>query len=185
MSSNGAPETQRLFFALWPERALQENWARLTRRALKKRGKRIRLENLHLTLVFLGGMTAPQRACAEAAADRVTGSAFELRMERIGHWPRPRVVWLAPPATPESLRDLVRQLNEGLTACGHRPDPRPYRAHLTLARKVAGYFPDRQVAPSLWSVKQFCLVQSVTHPAGAEYRILRRWPLARQSVDCG
>lgn len=183
MPSNGAPRTRRLFFALWPERMHQEAWARLARRILRRRGKRVQLENLHLTLAFLGSMTEQQRACAEAAADRIAGAAFELQLEQVGYWSRSQIVWLAPHETPEPLKDLVQQLSKGLIACGHQPELRPYRAHMTLARKVVGHFPARQVISPLWSIEQFCLVQSVTHPDGAQYRILRTWPLATQSVD--
>lgn len=178
MSSTGELEIQRLFFALWPEDGLQGALARLARRIVGKRGKRVRPENLHLTLAFLGSMTEQQRICAEAAADRIAGIAFELQLEQIGHWPRPQVVWLAPQETPEPLRDLVRQLNEGLPTCGYRPELRPYRAHLTLARKVSGHFPASQVKPLRWPVEQFCLVQSVTHSDGVQYRVLRTWSLA-------
>lgn len=183
MSSNSEPRIQRLFFVLWPEGALPEDLARLARRLVGKRGKRVRPENLHLTLVFLGGMTEQQRLCTEAVADRIAGIAFELQLEQIGHWPRPQVVWLAPQKTPEPLRDLVRQLNEGLPACGYQPELRPYRAHLTLARKVSGQFPASQIKPLRWPVEQFCLVQSVTHPDGVQYRILRTWFLAAKLVD--
>ncbi len=183
MSSNDPPRIQRLFFALWPERALQEAGARLARRLLSKRGKRVQSENLHITLAFLGNMTAQQRVCAEAVADLIAAIAFELRLEQIGYWPRSQVVWISPQETPEPLRDLVQQLNTGLMTCGCQPELRPYRAHMTLARKVAGHFPTRQVSPILWFVDRFCLVQSVTQPAGAQYRILRTWPLVK-SAGC-
>lgn len=178
MSLNIAPETQRLFFALWPEDELRKSLMRMTQRVLDKRGKRVRPENLHLTLVFLGSVTASQRACAEAVADTIAGEAFVLQLEQIGHWPRPRIVWLAPQKTPGALIALVQQLRQGLTACGYQPETRPYRAHMTLARKVAGHFPANQVAPSVWPVEHFCLVQSVTDPGGAQYQVLRTWPLA-------
>ncbi|ADE14288.1 2'-5' RNA ligase [Nitrosococcus halophilus Nc 4] len=177
MSLNSPTETQRLFFALWPEQALQESLARIARQVLGKQGKRVRPENLHLTLVFLGSMTAQQRACAEAVADTIVGSPFTLQLEQIGHWPRPRVVWCAAEETPEPLIELVKQLNQGLTACGYQPETRPYRAHMTLARKVAGRFPTTRVAPLVWQVDHFCLVQSVTHPSGVQYQVLRTWPL--------
>ncbi|ADJ27743.1 RNA 2',3'-cyclic phosphodiesterase [Nitrosococcus watsonii] len=176
--SSPLPETQRLFFALWPEVGVREQAARLARRMLGKQGKRVRPENLHLTLVFLGSMTEQQRACAEAVADTIDGPAFTLRLEQIGHWPRPRVVWLAPQETPKPLLELAQQLNQGLAACGYQPEARPYRAHMTLARKVAGYFPAREVAPLVCPVEYFYLMQSVTYPRGVEYQVLRTWPLA-------
>jgi 2'-5' RNA ligase len=173
-------ETQRLFFALWPEEEFQVQLARLARQAVGKRHKLVRPGNLHLTLIFMGSMTAQRRACAEVVADGIIGKAFKLRLERIGHWSRSQVVWFAPQETPEPLINLVRQLNQGLVACGHHQiETRPYQAHITLARKVAGHFPTNQVAPLVWQVEYFYLVQSVTYPDGVQYHLLRTWPLAK------
>ncbi|KFI23297.1 RNA 2',3'-cyclic phosphodiesterase [Nitrosococcus oceani] len=176
---NRPPETQRLFFALWPGAEIREQVTQIAQRMLGKRGKCVRSENLHLTLVFLGSTTEQQRACAEAVADTIEGMAFALRLEQIGYWSRPRVVWLAPREIPQPLIELVQQLNQGLTACGYQPEARPYRAHITLARKVAGYFPAREVAPLACPVEHFCLVRSVSYPGGVEYQVLRSWPLAQ------
>lgn len=129
----------------------------------------------------MGSMTAQQRVCAEGVADTITGQAFELQLEQIGYWPRPQVIWLAPQQTPEPLGVLIRQLNGGLAACGYRPEARPSRAHVTLARKVSGHFPTGQVAPLVWQVKCFCLMQSVTHPGGVQYQVLRTWPLLQRA----
>lgn len=181
MSLSNQAETQRLFFALWPQQALREELARLARRVVGKQGKRVRPENLHLTLTFLGSMTLKQRACVDAAAGAIEGTPFELQLERIGYWPRPRVIWLAPRETPSPLVDLVWQLNKKLKVCGHQPELRPYQAHMTLARKAAGPFSPAQVAPLVWRVDHFCLVRSTTASGGVEYRVLGAWPLGSKS----
>jgi RNA 2',3'-cyclic 3'-phosphodiesterase len=181
MSLNSQTEIQRLFFALWPEEALREQLAHLSRQVVGKRGKRVRSENLHLTLIFLGSMTMQQRACAEATARAIGGMPFELRLEQIGYWPRPRIIWLGPQETPQPLVDLVWRLNKGLNACGHQPEVRPYQAHMTLARKVAGPFSPRQVTPLVWQVDHFCLVRSITEPEGVQYQVLCTWPLGQGS----
>lgn len=156
--------------------------ARVARQRVGERYGLVRPGNLHLTLVFMGSMTAQQRVCAEGVADTITGQAFELRLELIGYWPRPQVVWLAPQKVPEPLRVLIRQLNRGLAACGYRFETRPFRAHVTLARKVTEHFLTSQIAPLVWRVKCFYLMQSVTHPGGVQYQVLHTWSLL-QRVD--
>jgi 2'-5' RNA ligase len=173
------PETQRLFFALWPEGGVRMQLAHLARQVVGKQHKLVRSENLHLTLTFMGNMTAQQRACAEIIADNIIGKAFKLPLERIGHWSRSQVVWFAPQGIPEPLINLVRQLNQGLVTCGYQIETRPYQAHITLARKVVERFPTNQVAPLVWEVECFYLVQSVTCPEGVQYHLLRTWPLAK------
>ncbi|MEK7758301.1 MAG: 2'-5' RNA ligase family protein, partial [Pseudomonadota bacterium] len=52
-------ETQRLFFALWPDPVLQQRLAQAAEALLPRAaGRRVRAENLHCTLVFLGAVEA-------------------------------------------------------------------------------------------------------------------------------
>ena len=48
-----AAETVRLFFALWPDSAMQAKLAAWAKQAAG-RGRAMRQENIHLTLAFLG-----------------------------------------------------------------------------------------------------------------------------------
>lgn len=173
-----ADARQRLFFAIWPDPATRRALASLARAHLAPgRGRPVAPENLHLTLEFLGSVDAGFRACAERAAATVSAVTFELVLGRIGHWSRPRVLWSAPEETPDSLVGLVDALRRALVPCGHEPDHRPYRAHVTLSRKVRGPVPPATHAPIRWPVSEFCLVSSQTHPLGARYTPLARWPL--------
>lgn len=176
MSSPVAPETQRLFFALWPDDGLRSELKRLARQA-GRGGRPVSPDNFHITLAFLGCVTAPTRACLEHAADAIRLPPFTVSLDRIGYWARPRVVWLGAAETPEPLRFLVSQLNRGVEQCGLRPDSRPFQPHLTLLRK-ASRGPTRTEVPSLqWTVEQFALAESTTLASGAVYHVLRRWPL--------
>lgn len=176
MSSGGA--SRRLFFALCPDEALRDALVEGTRPVVRRIGGRpMAAENLHITLVFLGNVNGAQQACAEAVGDSVRAAPFELVLDRYGYFPRPQVFWLGPCAQPPMLLGLVKDLTAGLVACGYRPEARPYHAHLTLARKVrppAAEF----TAPGLtWAAAEFCLVESLSTPAGVRYPILRRWAL--------
>ncbi|MDX1529694.1 MAG: RNA 2',3'-cyclic phosphodiesterase [Gammaproteobacteria bacterium] len=173
-----APRRQRLFFALWPDDAVRDQLARLAARSLKRRGRIIPGENLHLTLSFLGPVAAEARRCAEGVADGIRAAPFTLEFTHLGHFPRPRVVWSGCDETPEALISLVSALREGLKGCGIKPEVRPYRAHLTLARKVS-VEPDFGAphAAIAWRVDSFHLVESKTLSQGAVYNIVRSWSL--------
>jgi len=168
---------RRLFFALWPDAGVRAALAELAASVALRRGRRVGAERLHLTLVFLGAVDAPARARAEQAAGEVRGTRFELRLERLGHWARSRVAWSAPRETPAALIALVTDLRARLERRGFAPERRPYRAHVTLARD-AGRIRGTPHAPVRWPVEAFHLVESVTAPAGAGYRVVRSWPLA-------
>ncbi len=171
-------QRQRLFFALWPDDQVRQALAALASKSLKRRGRRIPAENLHLTLAFLGPVPPETRSCVEAMADGISGDSFTLEFTHLGFWPRPRVIWSGCDETPRALTALVNALRDGVKGCGLRPESRPYRAHLTLARKasVDPRFGEPH-APVIWSVDGFHLLESKTLSTGAQYKILRSWRL--------
>lgn len=173
-----ATARQRLFFALWPDDDARRSLARLASARLAPRnGRLVAASNLHLTLEFLGAVDAGMRACAERAAQSLSAPAFELELQCLGYWPRPRVLWSAPETTPDALTGLVSMLRKALMACGHQPDARPFHAHVTLARKVRGPVNETTHAPVRWPVSDFHLIASETLAQGARYRSLECWPL--------
>lgn len=168
-----ADEKQRLFFALWPDDAVRAELAGALRPAPD--GRLVRRENLHLTLVFLGSVNQETRACVEQAASGVTCEPFELVFDVAGYFPRPQVAWIAPARTPASLVALVQALREALVPCGLAPDPRPYRPHLTLARKVRRRPAVPVITPIAWPVTAFSLVESRSQPGGVRYIPVQSW----------
>lgn len=178
MSSNNA-QTQRLFFALWPDGALQSQLYRLGGTFYRDcGGKRVRTENLHLTLAFLGSIDAQTRECLKQQAEAIELPAFTLRFDRAGYWRRPRVVWLGAEETPPPLLALVRAINRAVTVCGLEAERRPFSTHLTLLRKARQGPQIAALEPIEWPVAEFAMVASKTLPTGAEYEVVARWPLS-------
>ena len=177
MSITAEEPTQRLFFALWPPLSVRHRLADTAQDLGTRNGRPVAAANLHLTLAFLGAVDPLRRRCMERAADAVEGTPFTLALSRVGYWPRPQVLWLGSPATPPELQQLVANLAAALQVCGYRPEPRPYRDHLTLARKVSGPSRTQMVEPVVWPVDHFCLVESVTARHGPDYQVLKSWPL--------
>jgi 2'-5' RNA ligase len=176
--------TQRLFFALWPEDALRQQLASRTQSLVQDvRGRPVAVENLHITLAFLGSVDAHQRACVERMADAVISPAFEFTLDHFGHWSRSRVLWFGAEETPEPLVLLVDTLTAGARECGLSLDSRPYRAHLTLMRKVSRAPEMMPVEPLSWPVSRFVLMRSVFQPHGVSYEVLREWPLRASAED--
>lgn len=175
----GAVATQRLFFALWPEEVLQRQLATAAAALLPQTiGRRVRPENLHCTLVFLGNVDAGQRLCVEAAATALAPTAsFTLTFDRFGYFRGPQVAWLGCSRTPPALLDLVAQLGHGCAACGFPPEQRPYEVHLTVARKLRRDPGRAPFMPIEWRVGRFALVESVSTDEGVRYQPLRFWEL--------
>ena len=148
--------------------------------ASNSNGRPIPAENLHLTLAFLGRTDARQRACVETMVNAIQCPPFELQLNRSGYWPRPRVLWIAPAEMPEALTALAADLHRGAEGCGLRLDARPYRAHITLMRKLTQPAKDTDLQPLNWPVDRFVLVRSSTLPQGVKYEVVREWKLAEK-----
>ena len=159
-------------------------------------GRLIRLDHLHLTLVFLGNVARARFSQLEAIAQEQCGIGFNLEFGNTGYWRHNRIVWAAPISVPEPLRELVAELKRSLRQGGIQFDRRIYKnkhkhdhttghttedkneygPHITLIRdaRAPAALP---MADFGWRVTDFALIESARGANGAEYRVLGRWPL--------
>ncbi|HEC16964.1 MAG TPA: RNA 2',3'-cyclic phosphodiesterase [Sedimenticola sp.] len=168
---------QRLFFALWPAPDLVPEIIRIKQGLPPHGGRPPHPDDLHMTLVFLGAAGPERLPCVERAADAVEAGPFSLELDRIGYWLRPRILWLGSSETPGPLAGLVGQLQAGLADCGFRPERRPFKPHVTLARKARPVPPAALESPLQWPVREFVLAGSGLADDPPRYRVLRRWAL--------
>ena len=168
---------KRLFFALWPDDSVHARLAEQARLLPINTGRRVPPENFHITLVFLGNVEEQAIPVLTGAAEGISTPRFRLQINHCGWWKRAKVAWLAPAYTPEPLLELVRQLNHQARLAGLPVDERDYSPHLTVARKLTRPLNPCTFEPIQWDVREFCLVESVTHEKGARYRVLQSWAL--------
>ena len=172
--------SQRLFIALWPDSDLRQEIVNLKGlENITDLGRRIPIDNIHITLFFLGQVDRSLRACVEHAAGEVRGKSFMLQLDRLGYWSRPQILWLAPMQIPQELISLFADMKARLIKCGMTLDKRPYKPHLTLARKMKKPPPKIKIEPLLWHVRQYSLMESLPSPeGGVNYQELACWKLA-------
>lgn len=177
VAPEGAP-TKRLFFALWPDPVLKAAIAGAARTPARGApGRRVRDENLHLTVLFLGAVeTAAEAALAQAAA-LVRAAPFDLTLDRVGSFFRARVLWIGPSQVPAQLGDLRGQLEAAARTAGVAFDPKPLVPHVTCYRDVRQTLGPAPVEPLPWPVRSFALV----HSAGGQYHVVSQWPLQTAS----
>ena len=140
----------------------------------------------HLTLQFLGEVTAARLPAFAAALDALAGRPrFALRLGESLRLPpgrRARVFALALAEGFAPLAELAGAVTTATAALGVEPERRPFRAHLTLARAPReGTLPPeldagRWTPPVLpaWEPDGFTLFESLLHPRGPEYRPCHR-----------
>jgi 2'-5' RNA ligase len=164
----------RLFFAIWPDEHLRsalakwrDGWTWPRDATPVANGK------LHLTLHFLGEV-APERLPELEACAELSFTPFDLCIDQAVLWHHGIAV-LEPRVIPASLLDLHAHLGSRLKAAGFALEERPYRPHVTLARRAVRARPPEPPPPPLdWRVDHFCLMQSKMGPNG-QYEILQRW----------
>jgi 2'-5' RNA ligase len=167
----------RLFFALWPDEEIRRQLAEAAEGLDLPEGRRVPARNLHLTLVFLGQVEDALAARLMDGAGGVSGTPFALDFDHAGSFRGSGVAWLAPAECPPELLDLVARLRDLSTRCGIATEDRPYRPHLTIARKLKRGLRPAEFPSIHWQINSFCLVQSDPGEAGSEYTIRQVWPL--------
>lgn len=138
----------------------------------------VKVEQMHLTLHFLGGTSL--EAVQQELHD-FTGRCFELTIDRLGSFPtaeRTTTLWAGIQDSVQ-LMELHRDIETRLVVIGYRPEKRPYRPHVTLARcsqevpkrVIQDYLAQQStLIPMTFSVKEVVLFSSQLSNAGPTYQ---------------
>ncbi|MGW9526637.1 RNA 2',3'-cyclic phosphodiesterase [Paenibacillus terrae] len=146
----------------------------------------------HVTLQFLGDVATKdipelEQALFQAAAAH---SPFTLGIGEPGTFGRdgfPRVLWRGVTGQKDSLNQLHQSIVEATESLGFKPEERPYRPHITVARSYIGQQPipasmfqsdDRIGEP--WEVGEFVLY-ATRMGQKPMYQIIQTIPLLRRN----
>jgi 2'-5' RNA ligase len=143
---------------------------------------------LHLTLAFLGEQPEGRLGELEhiGAAAASASRPGRLRLGQAGAFGArraPRVVWVDVAGDVEALLSLQATLASGLNQAGFPVEDRPFRAHVTLARRretaqggpPQGWPPE--VEPASFALRQLSLMHSRLGRGGPTYTALFRFPI--------
>jgi 2'-5' RNA ligase len=157
--------------------------ARLKRAKLGVKMSWMKVENIHITLQFLGYIEEAVVEQIKLALETVTRQhgAFELAVHGAGAFPnenRPRVIWVGCADTNGKLKALAGAVQAAMQPLGFEPEHREFSAHLTLGRAKFPR-PDAALTTALDSlkdtacgtlrVKAIHLFESQLHPEGSIY----------------
>ena len=174
----------RLFLALWPTEAMRGQMLMATSelRAALADARGVPPQDWHLTLAFLGSVAD---AAVESVASAARGVALRTRvgvplevcLDHAEFWRRAQLVCAAARRAAPGAATLAATLRDTLVASGFAPDLKPFRAHVTLARKVRRAPPVLALSAVTWRFDEFSLVESRTTPSGSLYSVLDSWQL--------
>lgn len=167
-------DNKHLFLALWPDDTLRVQIHACIPSSIDRP---TRINNLHITLVFLGDIPWPVAERLIQRINRLHPRAFRITLDTIGYWSRPGILWLGMQEIPEDLLLLVKSLRKRARMQGIKVETRAYKPHVTLARKVREK-PEREENIRIdWHMDRFVLVESVQVEGGVQYKVRHEWPL--------
>ena len=175
----------RLFFALQPTAEQSEALlARMTAVFAAQSLATIPEGNLHATLCFLGAVDEEKLPALREAAARIRHRSVSISFDTLEYWPTPKIICATASTEGSSAAaELAAALSAELLASGFSPDIKPFRAHLTLARKVPAEaaavvpFPLPLSPPLRVHCDRFVLMQSRREEGRSIYSVVESWPL--------
>ncbi|MDD5148017.1 MAG: RNA 2',3'-cyclic phosphodiesterase [Candidatus ainarchaeum sp.] len=125
------PENARLFFAVNFSHELKERVFKELVEEIPKNGfGKVGMENMHVTLVFLGYCGKEKIAELEKQADALKDfEGFEAELNCIGHF-KGKVLWLGTGKGTEEFNLLAKKLCKAIAV----ENEEEFHAHVTLAR---------------------------------------------------
>jgi RNA 2',3'-cyclic 3'-phosphodiesterase len=178
--------TRTFMCVTFPDDVIKEI-ARIQELVLKKKftGKVTELENLHLTLKFLGEINEETLKKIEQTLNEIKLKPFQAKLGTIGtfsHHKQPRIVWVKVDG--KGMYELQRAIDNALVKIDVAPEVR-FMSHLTLAR--IKYIKDAQelydhlktikAKPIRFEIQEFKLMKSELNNMGPRYTELKTYKL--------
>lgn len=174
--------------------ATADSVGRLLRERISQIAPRARLtwvatDHMHVTIRFIGEVDGEKAtAIGDVLGAALEAPPFTMALGHIGAFPRsgaPRALWLGLTTEPESLAFLEQEVSARLARVGVPREPRPFSAHLTLARvrEPAGLRASAVVEGLAASPHAGARIDAITlfasrlSPQGPTYTALRRTSL--------
>lgn len=178
--ASGDPGSLRCFLALLPDSGSRDALQRCRELSAQSpsgaRGVRwLDAASLHLTLRFFGATSTAQVEYLKHMLPTLACSLPALAARRCAIWPnraRPRLVVLELDAN-AALNTLAAECETLAQKAGFDAEPRPFKAHLTLARLRPGCMPELPPVPMKpITFDSLALMASDLQATGARYRCL-------------
>jgi 2'-5' RNA ligase len=153
----------------------------------------VKPDNIHLTVVFLGGIREGDISGIAREVERVCSGfhPFDFSLKGLGLFPdrkRPRILWAGYEGDVERITSLRDVLHECLIPFEIKEENRPFKPHLTLGRFRNPGRVDTKLDEILvrheglssptFQASELVLFKSDLKPQGPEYTKLDSWELS-------
>lgn len=168
-----APPAIRCFVALQPDEAALDRLDQLAGEQLSRfpSARRMRRDNLHLTLAFIGALDADRARQVAARLAAEPSTPLDWSLDSVGAFAAARVLWVG--GNDARLDALAAQSRRLLDDLGVPFDRKPFVAHVTLLRNVpreaAREATGRLEPPIVWRAGTPVLLESRAGADGIRY----------------
>ncbi len=141
-------------------------------------GRKIPVQNYHLTLAFLGDVDESALQKLSEIFENFNHSALKIQLNKVGYWSHTDVLYLGSDAVDAGLQSLHEKCRQAANRIGARGSAKRYEPHITLARKLVMPPPPALVEPDFsFEATSLELWSSVREAKGAHYSTLASWNL--------
>ena len=157
----------RCFIAAWPDAPTRIALAAVSDDVRQRvaYGRAMSIEDLHLTLAFVGNLSSEVAFAAADAIAQVRFKPFTWRLDTLGFFDQAGVVWAGAARRPvKPLLALAGHARAVLDEFAIDYDRRPLVPHVTLLRGVRSFEPER-IQPILWRIETIALYRSAAGEA--------------------
>ncbi len=183
---------KRLFVAIkiTPQQKFQDLYKSISSNCSYFDIKWAKLDNIHITLKFLGDTQSEKIIDIVKTLERISESTppITINLKGVGVFGSryaPRIIWVGIEKN-EELNKLFEKIKRELLNIGYVPDKQNIVPHLTIGR-VAG-IKDKKLFQKIidmyklaeiqkCSIKEFFLYESILHKEGAEHKVLQEFKL--------
>ena len=168
----------RLFFGLNPDPQTALDIIDWRERSLPPMARPVPVDNLHVTLAFLGEVQDRYLEELFDLATQVQSGPFDLRINQLGFWSKPRILWIGPDEVPQEVSQLAKMLGNVRRRMGFRADKKEFLPHISIARKCEMPPPASALKPDFTIYfDRFTLFESSRIKSGLYYRAVQDWML--------
>jgi len=147
-------------------------------------GKQTELENIHLTLKFLGEISQEQIKQTKQQLSKIKFPKFQAKLLHIGTFSKhenPKIIWIKIGS--KQLHELQSKIDESLFQLF--PKEKRFMSHLTIARikhakdskSFINYINNISIKPLKFPITNFKLKSSTLNPVGPIYTTLEEYNL--------
>lgn len=175
----------RSFIAIETPKDIRDNIGVLQTQLKPSLGNLVRwvaIENMHLTLIFLGEVKEDFLNQVKEQLTSVVKMVmpFEANIKGFGAFPSqrsPRIIWVGMDKGKNEVIDLQSRIEKALKTIGYKPEDRKFHPHLTIGR-VKGFIKETtnifeaNYTSRNFLVKSIVLFKSTLRPQGPIYEKL-------------